>query len=138
MDVKKFERYCELQKEYDERKCDRIENSEKFDEYFNLKLELEKFVFDNQDNKEKLICKLKSALESWRYTIGLGQKAYDSLNELKTIREIMNLIDTYDWKLQYSEYKIKINNDELVKQVSIWEQNSDGQIRNYKSWNVIE
>jgi hypothetical protein len=39
----------------------------------------------------------------------------------------------------YSEYDTKhSDNDDWHKQVSVWEQNHDGQHRNHKYWDVVE
>lgn len=52
---------------------------------------------------------------------------------LKSLRETLNLISQFDWKLMYSEYS---SGEE--KQVAVWEQNHDTQIRNHKIWIVTE
>lgn len=56
-------------------------------------------------------------------------------NLVNTLKEITNLISIYDWKFKYSEYTTVIDGEE-VKQLCIWEQNSDGNIRNKKIWNI--
>jgi hypothetical protein len=58
-----------------------------------------------------------------------------NLNKIKVIREVLDMINRYDWKTTYSEYTTSIDNQE-VRQVAIWEQNSDRQIRNHKVWNI--
>lgn len=50
---------------------------------------------------------------------------------LKSLRETLDLVHKYDWQLMYSEYK---TND--VKQIAVWEQNHEGEIRNHKTWDV--
>jgi hypothetical protein len=129
MKVKEFERFLELKKEQKD-DCELFfKNEEKIREFGCLKAELENLLFDNQTNLEKMITKLKNSLSEQK--CNLKRNASDSLNEIKVIREIMNLLDLYDWKLKYSEY-----NTSEGKQVAIWEQNGDGQIRNHKVWNV--
>lgn len=56
-------------------------------------------------------------------------------NLINILRNLADLINDYGWKFMYSEYTTTIE-DKEVKQVAIWEQNSDGLIRNYKKWNV--
>jgi hypothetical protein len=55
---------------------------------------------------------------------------------LKSLRETLDLIHKYDWHLSYSEYYVLDDNDKQIKQISIWEQNYDNDIRNHKFWNV--
>jgi len=50
---------------------------------------------------------------------------------LKSLRETLDLINKYDWQLHYSEYET-----DGRKQVSVWEQNHENNIRNHKIWNV--
>jgi hypothetical protein len=50
---------------------------------------------------------------------------------------VVELIKKYDWKTQYSEYTITEEGKD-IKQVAVWEQNGDGQIRNHKVWNVVQ
>ena len=57
---------------------------------------------------------------------------------IKSLKETLDLISRYDWKLIYSEYTVKGDSDNDVKQVSVWEQNHDNQIRNHKIWNVVK
>lgn len=137
MEIKKFERYCELRE-----LPDLIKNDDLFNEYYDLKRELENFVLDNMNNKEKILNKLRDALTPYKYTLNFGEKAHTALNELKAIREILNLLETYDWNLMYSEYGVpksakdcdrgKLAN--CVTEIAVWEQNGDGQIRNHKKW----
>jgi hypothetical protein len=60
------------------------------------------------------------------------------ISTLKSLRETLDLISKYDWKLNYSEYQVKDDNDNLITQISVWEQNHDNQIRNHKFWNVVD
>lgn len=60
----------------------------------------------------------------------------DYIATIKSLKETLDLINKYDWRLMYSEYK-SIENGKEVPQVSIWEQNHDNQIRNQKVWNVL-
>jgi hypothetical protein len=60
----------------------------------------------------------------------------DYIATIKSLKETLELISKYDWKLNYSEYKVKDDNDNLINQVSIWESNHDNQIRNHKYWNT--
>lgn len=65
--------------------------------------------------------KLKSRDDNMNYYI----------STLKSLRETLDLISKYDWKLHYSEYE---NNGE--KQVAVWEQDHSNNIRNHKFWTV--
>jgi len=56
---------------------------------------------------------------------------------LKSLRETLELISKYDWQIHYSEYTTGLL-EGSQKQISIWEQNHDNQIRNHKIWNIRE
>ena len=61
---------------------------------------------------------------------------------LKSLRETLDLIKKYDWQLMYSEYGVFKSNkdsdrgkiDNIITEISVWEQNHDGQIKNHKIW----
>jgi glycerol kinase len=55
---------------------------------------------------------------------------------LKSLRETLNLINEYDWQLHYSEYETIGENNSRTKQVAVWKQNSDNQIKNHIVWNI--
>jgi hypothetical protein len=60
---------------------------------------------------------------------------------LKSLRETLELISKYDWRLRYSEYYARVdtpNGSKNQKQVAVWEQDNSGQIRNHKVWEVEE
>lgn len=52
-------------------------------------------------------------------------------NLMKTLAEATDLIRKNEWKLKYSEYETDGH-----KEVAVWEQNYDGEIRNHKKWAV--
>ena len=58
------------------------------------------------------------------------------ISTLKSLRETLNLIKEYDWQLMYSEYNTTDDNGNLLHQASIWEQNSQNDIRNHKIFSV--
>lgn len=58
-------------------------------------------------------------------------------NLINAYRDVVRLIQEYDYRLMYSEYHIGDENGNS-KQVAIWEQNDDGVVRNHKVWNVKE
>ena len=60
-----------------------------------------------------------------------GVNTYRNLT--KALAENIKVIDEYDWKLMYSEYS---TGKKAKKQVAVWEQNNDGEIRNHKVWDV--
>jgi len=106
-----------------------------------------KLLFKNQSSIETVVDKLKNTLDGFGYTDYSSSDPNKTLNEIKTLREILNLIDTYDWKPMHSEYTTNENIDSgcanvikyrSIKQVAVWEQNGEGQIRNHKVWNVKE
>lgn len=55
---------------------------------------------------------------------------------VKALRETLLLIKQYEWQLMYSEYESGYKTDS-TKQVAVWEQNCDGEIRKHKVWTVI-
>lgn len=55
------------------------------------------------------------------------------ISTLKSLRETMNLIRDYDWREEHSEYH---TGDDNHIEVSTWQQNSDGTIRNHKRYIV--
>ena len=139
MEVKDFERYLELvrmNEEYvniwRETKSDEdYDNvSKTSEELSNFKNNLLKFVFGNQSSIETVIDKLKFRLN--RFNEYAGSDENRAFNEIKMVKEILNLLEMYDWKLIHSEYHTG-----EVKQVAVWEQNGEGLIRNHKVWNVI-
>lgn len=61
------------------------------------------------------------------------------ISTLKSLRETLDLIHKYDWQLMYSTYGLKEQDSEKRnRMISIWEQNHDYQIRNYKMWKIVE
>jgi len=140
MELKDFERYLELVKieeEYTntwrETKSDEdYDNvSKTMEELMDLKNNLLKFVFENQSSVETVVDKLKFRLGRFReYPSSDENKAF---NEIKMVKEILNLLEMYDWKLMYSEHHTG-----EVKQVAVWEQNGEGLIRKHKVWNVVD
>ena len=87
-----------------------------------------------EDCKTLIDKKIPKALDNAVDDRGVG--TYRNLT--KALAENIKLIEEYDWKLMYSEYTTTTTdaNGDTKKQISIWEQNSDGEIRNHKFWNV--
>jgi len=140
MEVKDFERYLELvrmNEEYvniwRETKSDEdYDNvSKTSEELSNFKNNLLKFVFGNQSSIETVVDKLKFRLDRFREYASSDENK--SFNEIKMVKEILNLLEMYDWKLMYSEHHTG-----EVKQVAVWEQNGEGLIRKHKVWNVVD
>jgi|GEM_PF-1278394 len=52
---------------------------------------------------------------------------------LRLLKDTLNLIKEYDWKLMYSEYMTE-DDSGLHNEVAVWEQNSEGSTRNHKKW----
>lgn len=86
---------------------------------------------------DHLIRKFKQAREE--NNIGTFKNLFLAFKEVYNMRK-EELED--DWKLMYSEYSTggRIDNTGryIKKQVAIWQQNSKGQVRNHKVWNVEE
>jgi hypothetical protein len=57
---------------------------------------------------------------------------------IKSLRETLDLISKYNWRLHYSEYGVMENGERVGTQVSVWEQNHECQIRNNLVWNVVD
>lgn len=55
----------------------------------------------------------------------------EALNCMRLLKDTLSLIKEYDWELKYSEYSTDGH-----KEVSIWEQNHCGEIRNVKRYNM--
>jgi len=58
---------------------------------------------------------------------------------LKSLRETLDLIKKYDWQLMYSEYGVVDDKDDsilksYITEIAVWEQNNEGNIKNYKVW----
>ena len=60
------------------------------------------------------------------------------ISTLKSLRETLNLIKEYDWQLMYSKYRTKNEDGEWINQVSVWEQDSQNNIRNHKVFHVCD
>lgn len=74
---------------------------------------------------KKLQRKMEIALES--SDIGTYK------NLMRALSDASDLIRKNEWKLKFSEYETDGH-----KEVSVWEQNYDGEIRNHKKWNVLD
>ena len=122
MEVKDFERYLELvntKEEYmniwretkSDEDYDNVSKTSK--ELSNLKNNLLKFVFKNQSSIETVVDKLKFRLN--RFNEYAGSDENRAFNEIKMVKEILNLLEMYDWKLIHSEYHTG-----EVKQVAVW------------------
>lgn len=101
MTVKEFERYLELnklQKEHQETR-QALGKYEKFisqDELDDLERKLRNFVFQDKDALDNTILKMKLTLNNLG-SIYRGYGSYsdpgEALNEIKAVREIINIID---------------------------------------------
>ena len=60
------------------------------------------------------------------------------ISTLKSLRETLNLIKEYDWQSLSSKYRTKNEDGEWINCVSIWEQNSQNDIRNHKVFHVCD
>lgn len=55
-------------------------------------------------------------------------------NLVRVLEDISRLIERYEWKLQWSKYRDK--NDRQF--ISIWEQNTNGEVKNNKVFQIKE
>ena len=74
---------------------------------------------------EKLQRKMESALES--NDIGTYK------NLMRALADANDLIRKNEWKLMYTKYLTDGH-----REVAIWEQNHNGDIRNHKVWEVVD
>ena len=90
------------------------------------------------------LAKIRESLSSINSSQSSQSRSNDMnlyISTLKSLRDTLDLISKYDWKLMYSEYETDSGcaiKKPLVKQVSVWEQNHDNQIKNHKIWNVVD
>jgi len=101
---------------------------------------------------DKIVNNLKKEAEKLNNKLSLIRENLENPNKyadmniyiatLKSLKETLDLISKYDWKLMHSEYETdngrSFNSNPQVKQIAVWEQNHDNQIRNHKIWNVVE
>jgi len=59
-------------------------------------------------------------------------------NLIQAYEKVVELIKKYDWQLMYSEYDIPVDSEHKQREVAIWEQNGDENIRNHKVWSISE
>lgn len=55
-----------------------------------------------------------------------------AIDIMRLLKDTLALIKEYDWHFEYSKYKT-----DGKKQISVWEQNHCGDIKNHKVWNVV-
>lgn len=78
-------------------------------------------ILKNEENK--LINKIEKALNEENFG------TYKNL--ISALTNISDIIDKKDWQIKHSEYETNGH-----KEVAIWEQDSNRNIRNYKNWTV--
>lgn len=96
---------------------------------------------NNMDYKQEMVKRLKEdckvliekKIPKALITVNEDKGINTYRNLTKALAENVKLIDEYDWKLMYSEYTHEDNNQ---RQVAVWEQNSENEIRNHKIWDV--
>jgi len=72
-----------------------------------------------------------------RITITRENRDYGTYkNLIQALERVLHLISRYDYQRYYSEYTTEMDGKQQ-KQVAIWEQNGNGEIRNHKIWNVM-
>lgn len=89
-----------------------------------------KNVFDETvtiliDDARKLQAKLSKFQENNNFS--------EALSCMRLLKDTLSLIKEYDWELKHSEYSTDGH-----KEISIWEQNHCGEIRNVKKYHISE
>lgn len=54
---------------------------------------------------------------------------------IKALRDTMELIKRYEWELKYS---YKLTNSDGVAEISIWQENYEGETYRKRTWTVID
>lgn len=91
--------------------------------------------------ERKIVSKLKSDIDvlltklSDSLTNGEFGTYKNLVSAIKGNLEIIKELSKDDYELMYSQYSTTIDGMK-IPQVAVWEQNSDGDIRNHKTWNV--
>lgn len=89
--------------------------------------------------RNEVIKMLESDLESLmkKRTQMITNNDYKSSIEVtRVIKETLSLLETYGWQQMYSIYEIpdEINHGDFIDMIAVWEQNSEGQIRNHRKF----
>lgn len=110
----------------------------------NLKYKTCKLLYENNNNfYNDIVENLKKEARALNNKLEVIRNRTDRedfntyISVLKSLRETLNLINEYDWKLMYSEYEVINDDNTKQKQVSIWYANHDKQIKDHKYWNII-
>lgn len=85
---------------------------------------------------EETVKTLKNDALSLQQKLTVLQEKNDfrgSIDVMRLLKDTLSLIKEYDWQTMYSEYRT-----DGKKQVSVWEQNHCGEIRNHKVWDVSD
>ena len=96
-------------------------------------------VIDNkqEENKsnyfEDKVKKLKLEADKITKQLDNCRDSNEYIGRIKALEKVLELIKTYDWQEEHSEYH---TGDDNHVEVSTWEQNSDGTIRNHKRYVV--
>ncbi len=88
------------------------------------------------ESLEKLLCRYENCVNN--------NDTKGGIESLRLVKDTMALIDNLDFQQMYGTYGIVIegtdehgDNTESVKRViSVWQQNSQGQTRNQRTWEV--
>lgn len=60
------------------------------------------------------------------------------LGIIKSLKATLELVSDYDWHDMHTVYQAKMPNEENYKDmISIWEQNSNGEIRNHERYELV-
>lgn len=121
-------------------------------QYINLKWKDTNWYKDESKETnfyEEIVRNLKKEAQKLNKKITKASNENDMnlyIASIKSLRDTLDLISKYDWRLMFSEYDTllsekdsnrgKVGNE--IKQIAIWEQNHDNQIRNHKIWNVTK
>lgn len=82
------------------------------------------------ESLEKLLCRYENCINN--------NDTKGGIESLRLVKDTMALIDNLDFQQMYGTYGIVMDDkEESVKRViSVWQQNSQGQIRDQRTWEV--
>jgi len=90
---------------------------------------------DNREVVKRLEKNLESLLNKYDDAITKSDSR-TGIEMLRLIKDTMNLIDNLDFQLMHGTYGIEMEDHSIKRLISVWEQNSQGIIRNQKTWEV--
>ena len=93
---------------------------------------------DNDSNySDEIVKKLKKNVKKISENLDNCRDYNKYIAGLKAIEKSMEIIHNFDWKQQFSKYRVN-NSDDTGShyEVATWEQNSDNEVRNHKRYEL--